>query len=236
MGLLGIYGPSVKTVIPDTICLPPALKELCIFIHGNFCSCTFSLLQYCADNHVRFWLDGGDIVMRTGDGLQDDELLDILELRRRLESDKALAIIPPVIQYFANSRHENALYTLTQPKEKPLDIIKEILPLYRHRTELRNILDSVAEQNTQVLKRITDLRDFLHTHKEAYTQILRDDLNDPSKSEKIHIMANTLLELLQTSTISKEQLGIAHTELLPLLEQYIQDIQEKEAFVYSVLH
>lgn len=229
--LLGIYGPTVQTVIPDTICLFPALEELCVFIQDSFCSCTFSLLQYCADNHVRFWLDGGNIVDKT-----DVEMQDILRLRQRLESDKALSIISPETRSLADITYENALSTLIQPKEKPLLIIEEIIPLYRHNINLRSLLDSVAEQNTQELKRIADLRDFLNTHKEVYTQILRDDLNDPSKSEKIHTMANTLLELLQTSTTSEEQLWIAHTGLLPLLEQYIQNIQEKEAFVYSALH
>ncbi len=230
LGLLGIYDTNVKAVIPDTICLLPALKELCVFIQQNFCSCTFSLLQYCADNHVRFWLDGNDIVMKT-----DDELLDILELRRRLESDKSLDIIPPVIQYMANSKYKNALYTLTQPKEKPLSIIKKILPLFRYRTELRNILDAVAEQNTQALKRIIDLRNFLNKNKEVYTQILLYDLHDSSLPEQIHTMAKTLLGLLDTTTRTEGQLGIAHEGWLPLLEQYIKDIQEKEAFANSVL-
>jgi hypothetical protein len=230
LGLLGIYDPNGKAVIPDTICLLPALKELCVFIQQDFCSCTFSLLQYCADNHVRFWLDGNDIVMKT-----DDELLDILELRRRLESDKSLDIIPPVVQHMANFKYENALYTLTQPKEKPLSIIKEILPLFRYRKELRNILDAVAEQNTQALKRIIDLRNFLNKNKEVYTQILLYDLHDSSRPEQIHTMAKTLLGLLDTTTRTEGQLGIAHEGWLPLLEQYIKDIQEKEAFANSIL-
>ncbi len=224
IGLLGIhsgYG-SGPNDIPDTICLLPALKELCVFIDDNYCLCTFSLLQYCTYNRIKFWIDGGDLISSP-----DEEWLEILGLRERLVSDKALAIIPPAIREFANSRYQNALDTLTQPEEKQLHLMKEILPLYRYRTELKSILDTAAEQNTQALERITRLKDLLNGNKETHTQILLNDLHDFSQPEQTHIMAKTLLELLDTTTISEGQLWIAHQGWLPFLEQYIKDIQEK---------
>jgi hypothetical protein len=227
IGLLGIHhgygsGPNDKTVIPDTICLLPALKILCVFSDRNFSLCTFSLLKYCAYNRVKFWIDGGDLISSPY-----EEWLEILGLRERLVSDKALAIIPPVIREFANSRYQNALETLTQPKEKLLHFRNEILPLYWYRTELKSILDTAAEQNTQALERITRLKDLLNGNKETHTQILLNDLHDFSQPEQTHIMAKTLLELLDTTTISEGQLWIAHQGWLPFLEQYIKDIQEK---------
>jgi hypothetical protein len=132
--------------------------------------------------------------------------------KRAFSINKALAIIPPAIREFANSRYQNALDTLTQPEEKQLHLMKEILPLYRYRTELKSILDTAAEQNTQALERITRLKDLLSGNKETHTQILLNDLHDFSQPEQTHIMAKTLLELLDTTTISEGQLWIAHQD------------------------
>jgi hypothetical protein len=229
IGLLGIhsgYG-SGPNDIPDTICLLPALKTLCVFIDDNYCLYTFSLLQYCTYNRIKFWIDHCNIGTGPDDREYNDQWLEILGLRERLVSDKALAIIPPAIREFANSRYQNALDTLTQPKEKPLHFRNEILPLYWYRTELKSILDTAAEQNTQALEHITRLKDLLSGNKETHTQILLNDLHDLSQPEQTHIMAKTLLELLDTTTISEGQLWIAHQGWLPFLEQYIKDIQEK---------
>lgn len=212
-------GDTSAAVLSDNICLLPALEKLKIFRANLPGFCTFTLLQYCADHGVELWINDDCVISKSDQNLQE-----MLALRQRLVADEVLAEIPGP----EKSLHRYNLCKLRQLQNQLLlDICYDISPLLgyisRHREGLKKFVDKAVQQNQQALQHINQLRSLLHTHKEIYAQILRNDVSNAGLTEHDRKAVSILLSLLGTPTVS-ELLAIVRQGWLPSLQQQISRV------------